>query len=83
MHEVALDNVNCSYGSSQVLRDITFTAAAELIGVNSGIGWYIKNFADFADYQRVVVGIIFISVVVTVITSGTERLERHLLRWRN
>ena len=58
-------------------------AAAELIGANSGVGWYIKNFADFADYQRVIVGIIFISIVVTTITWGTERLERHLLRWRN
>jgi NitT/TauT family transport system permease protein len=57
--------------------------AAELIGANSGIGWYVKNFADFADYERVVVGIIFIGIVVTVITWGTERLEKHLLRWRS
>src|SRR6266702_189742 len=28
MHEVALNNVNYSYGSNQVLRDITLTAAA-------------------------------------------------------
>jgi NitT/TauT family transport system ATP-binding protein len=28
MHEVALNNVNYSYGSIQVLRDITFTASA-------------------------------------------------------
>ncbi len=28
MHEVALNNVNYSYGSNQVLRDITFTASA-------------------------------------------------------
>ena len=58
-------------------------AAAELIGANSGIGWYVKNFADYADYQRVIVGITFISLVVTTITWGTERLERRLLRWRN
>ena len=28
MHEVALNSVNYSYGSHQVLRDINFTAAA-------------------------------------------------------
>ncbi|HEX2950136.1 MAG TPA: ABC transporter permease subunit, partial [Armatimonadota bacterium] len=39
--------------------------AAELIGATSGVGWYVKNFADFADYPRVVVGILFIGLVVT------------------
>lgn len=56
--------------------------AAELIGATSGIGWYVKNFADFADYRRVVVGIIFIGFVVTAITFLTEKIERRLLRWK-
>lgn len=73
----------CTGASLGLFFSFVLLAAAELIGANSGIGWYVKNFADFADYQRVVVGIIFISIVVTVITWGTERLERHLLRWRS
>lgn len=72
----------CTGASLALLFAFVLLAAAELIGANSGIGWYIKNFADFADYQRVAVGIIFISIVVSLITWGTERLERHLLRWR-
>lgn len=56
--------------------------AAEVIGGSSGIGWYVHNFADFADYPRVIVGIVFIGIVVTAITAATERLERRLLRWR-
>lgn len=56
--------------------------AAEVIGGSSGIGWYVHNFADFADYPRVIVGIVFIGIVVTAITAATERLERQLLRWR-
>lgn len=56
--------------------------AAEVIGGSSGIGWYVHNFADFADYPRVIVGIVFIGIVVTVITAASERLERRLLRWR-
>lgn len=73
----------CTGATLALVFAFVLLAAAELIGANSGIGWYVKNFADFADYQRVIVGIIFISIVVTAITWGTERLERHLLRWRN
>jgi len=73
----------CTGATLALVFAFVLLAAAELIGANSGVGWYIKNFADFADYQRVIVGIIFISIVVTVITWGTERVERHLLRWRN
>jgi NitT/TauT family transport system permease protein len=73
----------CTGATLGLVFSLVMLTAAELIGANSGIGWYVKNFADFADYQRVVVGIIFISIVVTIITWGTERVERHLLRWRN
>lgn len=73
----------CTGATLALVFAFVLLTAAELIGANSGVGWYIKNFADFADYQRVIVGIIFISIVVTGITCGTERLERHLLRWRN
>ncbi|MFZ4858682.1 MAG: ABC transporter permease [Desulfuromonadaceae bacterium] len=73
----------CTGATLALVFSLVMLTAAELIGANSGIGWYVKNFADFADYPRVIVGIIFISIVVTAITWGTERLERHLLRWRN
>lgn len=73
----------CTGATLALVFSLVLLTAAELIGANSGIGWYVKNFADFADYQRVIVGIIFISIVVTIITWGTERLERRLLRWRN
>jgi NitT/TauT family transport system permease protein len=73
----------CTGSTLGLLFSFVLLAAAELIGANSGIGWYVKNFADFADYQRVIVGIIFIGIVVTAITWGTERVEKRLLRWRN
>lgn len=65
-----------------VLAFILLTAA-EMIGATSGLGWYVKYFSDFADYARVIVGIIFIGMVVTVITFGMDKLEKRLLRWRN
>ncbi|HEX3031020.1 MAG TPA: ABC transporter permease [Bacillota bacterium] len=57
--------------------------SAEMIGATSGLGWYVKNFSDFADYPRVIVGIIFIGAVVTVITVVFEKLEKYLLRWKH
>jgi len=56
--------------------------AAEMIGATSGLGWYVKYFSDFADYPRVIVGIIFIGFVVTGVTFLFDKLERCLLRWR-
>ncbi len=64
-----------------VLSFILLTAA-EMIGATSGLGWYVKYFSDFADYPRVIVGIIFIGIVVTGITFVFDRIESYLLRWR-
>jgi ABC-type nitrate/sulfonate/bicarbonate transport system, permease component len=64
-----------------VLSFILLTAA-EMIGATSGLGWYVKFFSDFADYTRVIVGIIFIGIVVTGITFFMDKLEKYLLRWR-
>ncbi len=65
-----------------VLSFILLTAA-EMIGATSGLGWYVKYFSDFADYPRVIVGIIFIGFVVSVITFLFDKIEGYLLRWRS
>ena len=56
--------------------------SAEMIGATIGMGWYVKYFSDFANYPKVVVGIIFMGIVVSCITSFFEKLEKYLLRWR-
>ena len=56
--------------------------AAEMIGATSGLGWYVKYFSDFADYPRVVVGIVFTGIVVTCIMYAFDKAEKRLLRWR-
>lgn len=73
----------CTGATLALCFSFLMLTAAEVIGGSSGIGWYVNNFADFADYPRVIVGILFIAIVVTAITWATERLERHLLRWRS
>ena len=56
--------------------------AAELIGATEGLGWYVKDRADFGDYARVIVGIIFIGLVVTAISAGFKRIEKRILRYK-
>lgn len=56
--------------------------AAELIGATEGLGWYVKNYSDFADYSKVIVGIIFIGLVITAVTAVFRQIEKRLLRYR-
>ena len=55
--------------------------AAELLGSASGIGWYVKNSADFGDFQRVLVGVAFVTILVFAATTATGRIEKRLLKW--
>ncbi|HML33717.1 ABC transporter permease [Sporomusa sphaeroides] len=66
---------------SMVLAFILLTAA-EMIGATSGLGWYVKYFSDFADYPRVVAGIIVIGAVVLSLMTLYRRFTGYLLRWR-
>ena len=39
-------------------------------------------FADFGDYARVIVGIIFIGLVITAVSAGFKRIEKRILRYK-
>lgn len=56
--------------------------SAEMIGATSGMGWYVKYFSDFANYPKVIVGIVFMGIVASCVQLAFERLEKYLLRWR-
>ena len=56
--------------------------AAEMIGATSGVGYYVRYYADFADYTRVIAGIFVIGIVVSVINAGVGRLKRAVVRWQ-
>lgn len=65
-----------------VLSFILLTAA-EMIGSSAGIGFYVKLATDYGNYTKVITGIIFIGIIVTVIMTLFNKLEKHLLRWRS
>ena len=56
---------------------------AEMMGASSGMGYFIKNYSDYANYTNVVAGIILVGIVVTVLNQGIGFWENKLIKWRN
>lgn len=54
---------------------------AEMMGAHSGLGYFIKNFADYANYTNVLAGILLVALVITVLNRGVTALERRIIRW--
>ena len=68
--------------SVSVSTSFLVLTAAEMIGATSGLGWYIKYNADFANFTKVIAGIFVIGVVVTVLNALISLVKRLLIRWR-
>lgn len=71
--------IGCNQGLAYSFILLT---SAEMIGGNSGIGYYIKYYSDFGDFKRIIVGIIVIGIVITIFTFAVNKLQNFLLRWR-
>ena len=54
---------------------------AEMMGAASGLGYFIKNFADYANYTNVIAGILLVALVVTALNGLVTLLERKAVRW--
>lgn len=55
---------------------------AEMMGATSGLGYFIKNYADFANYTNVIAGIILVGLVVTLLNQVITLIERYGIRWQ-
>ena len=53
-----------------------------MIGAQSGMGYYVKQYSDSGDYTRTIVGLLVIGLVVTVIALAVNKLQSYLLRWK-
>ena len=56
--------------------------AAEMIGINGGIGFYTETYKAYADYRRVLAGIVTIAIVTTVIDIIVNKIEKRIVKWR-
>jgi NitT/TauT family transport system permease protein len=55
---------------------------AELFGANAGLGRFVQFYADFADYPRMVAGILFTGAVTFICMRGLDRIRRRALSWQ-
>lgn len=67
---------------SLIMSFITLTVA-EMIAATSGLGWYIQYNHDFANYDKVIAGILLIAGVVIVMMYFFDRIQAYCLRWQN
>jgi ABC-type nitrate/sulfonate/bicarbonate transport system, permease component len=63
-----------------ILSFITLTVA-EMIAATSGLGWYIEYYHQFANYDKVIAGMILMIAVVIGIMNIFDRIQKHFLRW--
>ncbi|MBI5791446.1 MAG: ABC transporter permease [Rhodocyclales bacterium] len=54
---------------------------AELFGANAGLGRFVQYYADFADYPRMVAGILYTGLVTFTAMTVLEALRRRVLFW--
>ncbi len=72
--------IGCNQGLSVSFILLT---SAEMIGASKGIGYYIKQYSDFGDYTRTIVGLLVIGIVVILISFLFNKLQSYLLRWKH
>jgi NitT/TauT family transport system permease protein len=54
---------------------------AELFGASAGLGRFVQYYADYADYPRMVAGILYTGLVVLLAIELLERLKKRALFW--
>lgn len=55
---------------------------AELFGANAGLGHFVQYYADFADYPKMVAGILYTGLVTFLAMTGLEKIKRRALFWQ-
>ena len=64
--------IGCNQG---LTVSFVLLTSAEMIGAQSGLGYYIKNYSDLGDYTRTLVGLIVIGIVIVVISFVFNSLK--------
>ena len=54
---------------------------AELFGASKGLGRFVQLYADYADYPRMVAGILYTGLVVWLSMEVLERVKKRALFW--
>lgn len=68
--------------NGQLTAAFTMLTFAEMLGASSGVGYYIINYTNFANYVNVIAGIMTVALLVTVLNWLINLARRHLVKWR-
>ena len=55
---------------------------AEMMGADSGLGFYIRYFADYGNYSKVIAGIILTATVILLLNRFLAFIEEIAVPWR-
>ena len=56
---------------------------AEMFGAQSGMGQFVVYYTDFSQYDYVLAGLFFNSIVILSIIVGFEKIKKRILFWTN
>lgn len=65
----------------QLATALMTLTAAEMIGADSGMGYYVRVSLNYANYTKAIAGIIFIGVVVTGLNGIINLLKKKFVNW--
>lgn len=54
---------------------------AEMLGADSGMGYYVRVSLNYANYTKAIAGIIFIGFVVTILNIVIQEAKKRLIKW--
>lgn len=55
--------------------------AAEMLGADNGIGFYIRNALNFGNYTKAIAGIFFMGFLVAGLNAGVSILKKRFIKW--
>jgi NitT/TauT family transport system permease protein len=76
----AMPQIFSGIGSGLILSFILLTVA-EIFGARAGLGYFVSYYADFAEYDRVIAGMLVLSAVVTILMLIFDRIQARVLHW--
>ncbi len=74
------NGANQGIGISFILLTSAEMIAAD--STNPGLGFYIWNYSNFANYKRVIPAILCLGTVICLISFLIKKIQDHLLRWK-
>lgn len=65
----------------QLATALMTLTVAEMLGADSGMGYYVRFSLNFANYTKAIAGIFFIGLVVTCLNMVIDVTKKHLIKW--